>query len=156
MMLELLILVVLCSSTQGMYRYMYIHTKIKPIVILMFLFLLSGRLVQVSGNEETCSNDVVIFWCTSEVGFVSWRIVSSTGQSLTTFFLNSNTVKVDLTQEFALVAQVTFTNGSFINTTLTIMRPSNYNGNMIRCSQDTLILNIPSSIGKFLVAGIGK
>ena len=157
MMLELLILAVLCSSMQGMYRYMYIHTLIKPIVILIFFkFLLSGRLVQVSGNEETCSNDVVILWCTSEVGFLNWKIISSTGEPLTSFFLNSITVKVNMTQEFSLVAQVTFTNGSFINATVTIVRPINLNGGMIRCSQDTLTLNIPANTGKFLVAGIGK
>ena len=157
MVLELLILAVLCSSTQGMYRYMYIHTKIKPIVILIFLFILSGRLVQVSGNEEACSNDTIIFWCTSEVRFLNWEITRMTGESSRTrFSLTSNTMKVNLTQDISLVAQVTFINGSFINGTVKIMGPSNLNGGMIRCNMDILALNIPSNIGKFLVTGIGN
>ena len=76
-----------------------------------------------------------------------------TGESSTTFSLTSNTMKVNLTQSISLVAQVTFINGSFINGTVTIRRPSKLNGGMIRCNQDTLTLNIPSNTGKFLVTG---
>ena len=68
-----------------------------------------------------------------------------TGESSTTFALNRNTVKVNLTQDFSLVAQVTFINGSFINGTVTIMRPSYLNGDIIRCNMDTLALQIQVS-----------
>ena len=77
-----------------------------------------------------------------------------TGESSTTFALNSNNMKENLTQDFSLVAQVTFINGSFINGTVTIIRPSYLNGGMIRCNMDMLTLNIPANTGKFLVTGI--
>ena len=79
-----------------------------------------------------------------------------TGESSTTFALTSNNMKVNLTQEFSLVAQVTFINGSFINGTVTIRRPSNLNGSIITCNMDTLTLNTPANMGKFLVTGIGN
>ena len=135
------------------YVYRYIYTKIKPSYTVI-LYLL-GRLVQVS-DEETCSNDIVIFRCSNEMGFLIWEITTVTGESSTSFALTSNTVKVNLTQDFSLVAQVTFINGSFINGTVTIMGPSNLNGGMIRCNQDSLTLNIPANTGKFLVTGIGN
>ena len=78
-----------------------------------------------------------------------------TGGSSTSFALTSNTVKVNLTN-FSLVAQVTFINGSFINGTVTIRRPSNFNGSIITCNMEPLTLNIPANIGKFLVTGIGN
>ena len=135
--------------------YIDIYTLRLNQVILLFLYLL-GRLVQVSGNGETCSNDIVIFWCTSELRFLNWRIMRMTGESSTTFALTSNSMKVNLTQSVSLVAQVTFINGSFINGTVTIRRPSNLNGGMIRCNMDTLTLNIPANTGKFLVTGIAN
>ena len=79
-----------------------------------------------------------------------------TGESSTTLALTSNTVKVNLTQDFSLVAQVTFINGSFINGTVTIMRPIYLNGGMVTCNLETLTLNTPANTGKFLVTGIGR
>ena len=66
-------------------------------------------------------------------------------------------MRLNLTPDCSLVAQVTFNNGSFINATVTIMRPINLNGGggMIDCNRDTLTLNIPSNTGKFLVNGFG-
>ena len=98
-----------------------------------------------------CPDDVAVFWCTTEMGFLIWDIRTRTGlaQSLSlhsgqltteTFTLNSS----------SLVGQVTFTNGSFINATVTIMRPINLNGSTVTCNRDTLTLNVPAS-GKFLV-----
>ena len=49
----------------------------------------------------------------------------------------------------SIVGQITSTNGSFINATLTIMRPINLNGSTITCNRDTLTLNIPTRSGKF-------
>ena len=141
-LLKLLVLAVLCSSTQGM----YIYTLRTNVVTLFFQI---GRLIQVSSNETTCSDDLV-FWCTSEFGFLNWRILTNT------FFISSGTARFNLTQDSSLVAQVTFTNGSFINATFTIMRPFNLNGGMIRCNMDALTLNIPSTTGKFLVTGKGN
>ena len=120
------------------------------------LFLWSGRLVQVSGNEETCSKDKVVFWCSNDMGVLIWEILDSTGRRLRSFSLYSNTVKLNLTQGSSLVAQVTFNNGSFINATVIIMRPINFNGGMIMCNNDLLTLNIPANTGKFLVTGIGN
>ena len=76
-----------------------------------------------------------------------------TGESSTTFALTSNTMKVNLTD---FVAQVTFINGSFINGTVTIRRPSNLNGSIITCNMEPLTLNIPANTGKFLVTGFGN
>ena len=151
-LVQVLVLAVLCSSTQGMY--IDIYTLRLNLVILLFLYLL-GRLVQVS-DEETCSNDIVIFWCSNEMGFLNWIIMDRTGVSLRTFSLPSNTVKHNLTQGSSLVAQVTFINGPFINGTVIIMGPSNLNGGTIRCNQDILTLNIPANTGKFLVTGIAN
>ena len=64
---------------------------------------------------------------------------------------NTNTLKLNLTQGSSLVVQVTFNNGSFINATVTILRPINFNGGTIRCNNDMLTLNIPTKSGKFLV-----
>ena len=50
----------------------------------------------------------------------------------------------------SIVGQVTFNNGSFINATVTIMRPINLNGSIIMCNKDMLTLNIRT--GKFLVS----
>ena len=82
------------------------------------------------------------------MGFLNWVI--STGEFETTFFLNSDTVRLNLILDSSLVAQVTFNNGSFINATVTIMRPINLNGGMIMCNNDMLTLNIPANAGKFL------
>ena len=153
-LVQVLVLAVLCSSTQGMYMDIQYTLRLNQ-VIPLFLYLL-GRLVQVSGNGETCSNDIVIFWCTSEIRVLIWEITRMTGETSTSFALTSNTMKVNLTQSFSLVAQVTFINDSFINGTVTIMRPSNLNGGMITCNRDSLTLNIPANTGKFLVIGIGN
>ena len=59
-------------------------------------------------------------------------------------------MRLNLILDSSLVAQTTFNNGSFINATVTIMRPINLNGGTIRCNQDILILNIPANTGKFL------
>ena len=153
MMLELvkvLLLAVLCSSTQGMY---IIHTKNKPSNTASSFFQI-GRLVQVSGYEATCSDDIV-FWCTSEFGILIWEISTTTGV-YSAFSTYNSIVRLNLTPDSSLVAQVTFNNGSFINATVTIMRPINLNGAMIRCNQDILTLNIPANTGKFLGTGIGN
>ena len=62
-------------------------------------------------------------------------------------------MRLNLTQDSSLVAQVTFNNGSFINATVTIMRPINLNGGIIECNRDILTLNIPAITGEFLVTG---
>ena len=90
------------------------------------------------------------------MGVLDWEILESTGRSLRTFSLYRNTEKHNLTQGSSLVAQVTFNNGSFINATVIIMRPTNLNGGMIRCNNDLLTLNTPANTGKFLVTGIGN
>ena len=87
-LVELLILAVLCSSTQGM----YIDIKIKPSNVVYCLVLWSGRLVQVSGNEETCSKDIVVFWCSNDMGVLNWEILDSTGRRLRSFSLPSNKI----------------------------------------------------------------
>ena len=94
-------------------------------------------------------NDIiVIFWCTSELRYLNWKFMRMTEESPTTF---SYTMKVNLTQDFSLVARVTFNNGSFINASVTILRPINLNGGMINCNRDILTLNIPANT--FLVTG---
>ena len=87
--------------------------------------------------------------------FLNWKIWRSTGEVIP-FSLSSINQKANLTQDFSLVAQVTFINGSFINATVTIMRPFNLNGGTIRCNNDMLTLNIPANTGKFLVTGTGN
>ena len=87
--------------------------------------------------------------------FLNWEIRRSTGEVIP-FSISSITQKASLTQDFSLVAQVTFINGSFINATVTIMRPINLNGSTIMCNSDMLTLNIPANTGKFLVTGIGN
>ena len=132
-------------------RYVYgYYTKIKPNNIIS----LSGRLVQViSGNGGTCS-DAVVFWCSSELGFLNWEISTKTGSFFVLSTYNS-TVRLNLLLDSSLVAQVTFNNGSFINATITIMRPINLNRSIIYCNRDMLTLNIPANTGKFLVTGFG-
>ena len=88
------------------------------------------------------------------MGVLNWEILDSTGRRLRSFFLYSNTVKLNLTQGSSLVAQVTFNNGSFINATVIIMRPINFNGGMIMCNNDLLTLNTPANTGKFLVTAL--
>ena len=90
------------------------------------------------------------------MGFLIWEILDSTGGRLRSFSLPGNTVKLNLTHGSSLVAQVTFNNGSFINATVIIMRPINFNGGMIMCNNDLLTLNTPANTGKFLVTGIGN
>ena len=90
------------------------------------------------------------------MGILNWEILDSPGGRPRSFSLYSNTVKQNLTQGSSLVAQVTFNNGSFINATVIIMRPINFNGGMIMCNNDLLTLNIPANTGKFLVTGIGN
>ena len=127
------------------YVYRYIYTKIKP----NNMFLCSDRLVQVSGNEAPCS-DAVVFWCTSKLGLLIWQISTTTRSDLT-FSISSGTMILNLEPDSSLVvAQVTFNNGSFINATVTIMRPINLTG-MISCNEDTLTLNILANTGTFLV-----
>ena len=62
--------------------------------------------------------------------FRSGQLVGTTG----THTLNSSSI----------VGQLTF------NATVTIIRPINLNGSMIRCNNDMLILNIPTKSGKFI------
>ena len=148
MMLELvklLILAILCSSTQGKACPNKRNQKYCSISL--------GKLVQGSGNSAICSDNVAVFWCSNDNGFLNWNI-RTTGRLDLPFFL-SNDDPVGSTRNGTLnsslvIAQVTFINGSFINGTVTIMRPINLNGSTIRCNTGILTLNIPTKIGKFL------
>ena len=86
------------------------------------------------------------------MGFLIWDVMTRTGSSQSLTFRSGQVVGKTETRTLnssSIVAQVTFNNGSFINTTATIMRPINLNGSTIMCNNDILTLNIP--IGKFLV-----
>ena len=95
------------------------------------------------------------------MGFLIWDIRTKTGASTTFIFRSGQLVGATVSHTLntsSIVGQHTFNNGSFINATVTIMRPSNLNGGTIRCNNDMLTLNIPSKSGKFmpLFTGIGK
>ena len=86
--------------------------------------------------------------------FLIWDIRTRTDLSESLTLRSENGVGTTQTRTLnssSIVGQVTFTNGSFINATVTIMRPINLNGGMIRCNNDILTLNISTRSGKFLV-----
>ena len=80
------------------------------------------RLLQVTGNEETCFNDVAVFWCSTEMDFLIWEIRTRTGRAFSFIIRPINTtVRLNLTLNFSLVAEVTFISDYFINVTVTIL-----------------------------------
>ena len=80
------------------------------------------RLLQVTGNEETCFNDVAVLWCSIEINFLIWEIRTRTGSAFPfTTRPNSTTVRLNLTLNSSLVAEVTFISDYFINVTVTIL-----------------------------------
>ena len=107
---------------------------------------------------EECFSDVLVFQCTDEIGYLVWDIRTITGLSASFTFRSTlaGTTETRTLNSSSIVGQVTFNNGSFINATVTIMRPINLNGSMIRCNNDMLTLIIPT--GKFLVTNkeLGK
>ena len=88
------------------------------------------------------------------MGFVIWDIRTRTGSSKSFNFRSES--HVGTTESHALnssqvLGNVTFNNGSFINATVTIVRPINLNGGMIDCNRDFLTLNIRTRSSKFFV-----
>ena len=86
------------------------------------------------------------------MGFLIWDIRTRTSSSKSFTFHSGQLVGT--TESHALdssqvLGNVTFTNGSFINATVTIVRPINLNGSMIDCNRDILTLNIPTRSSKF-------
>ena len=172
--------VLVCSYTQG--NTMLCRTKTKYLFLFLLLFFLLlfflllffllllflllfvvaavvvdivfklGILVQVSGNTAICSNDIAVFWCTSdEFLFLNWEIRTRT-QTSWSLFINADQPEETMNgtlNSSLLVPQVTFTNGSFINATVTIIRPINLNGSTVMCNRGMLTLNIPTRSGKF-------
>ena len=95
------------------------------------------------------------------MGFLIWDIRIRTDQHVSFIFQSEDTVGTNQTHTLnssSIVGQVTSSNGSFINATVTMMRPINLNWSTIECNRDTLILNIPTWSGKFFVTNteIGK
>ena len=86
------------------------------------------------------------------MGFLIWDIRTRTGsfQSFTFRSVSVGTTESHALNSSQVLGNVTFNNGSFINATVTIMRPINLNGGMIECNRDILTLNICT--GKFLVS----
>ena len=86
------------------------------------------------------------------MGFLIWDVRTRIGSSQSfTFHSMSHvgTTETHALNSSQVFGNVTFNNGSFINATVTIMRPINLNGGMIECNRDILTLNIRT--GKFLV-----
>ena len=86
------------------------------------------------------------------MGYLIWDIMTTTNSSQSFPFHINNPVGTTITHSLnssSIVGQVTSINGSFINATVTIMRPINLNGSIIMCNNDMLTLTIPT--GKFLV-----
>ena len=86
------------------------------------------------------------------MGFLIWDVRIKPALSRSFTFRSGQVVGNTETRTLnssSIVGQLTFNNGSSINTTVTIMRPINLNGSIIMCNDDMLTLNIP--IGKFLV-----
>ena len=79
------------------------------------------------------------------MGFVIWDIRTRTGSSQSFSFHSESHVGTTVARALnssQVLGEVTFNNGSFINTTVTIVRPINLNGGMIRCSNGIFTLNI--------------
>ena len=88
------------------------------------------------------------------MGFHIWDIRTRTGLSQSFSFRSGQVVGTKETlilNSSSLVGQLTFTNDSYLHTTVTIMRPINLNGGTIMCNDDMLTLNVPTKSGKFLV-----
>ena len=87
------------------------------------------------------------------MGFLIWDVMTRTG-SFTSFSFRSGqlvgTTRTHTLNSSSIVGQLTFNNDSFINATVTIIRPINLNGSIIRCNNDMLTLNIPTKSGKFM------
>ena len=84
-LMSLFVFAVLCSSTQGIDR--LFETKNKVYTILNLLVLVTAE----------CFNDVAVFWCTGEMGFLIWDARTRTGSS----------------------TQITFHSGQLVGTTVT-------------------------------------
>ena len=117
-----------------------------------------GRLVQVGGNGTICSNHIALLWCTSEeFPFLNWDVRTRTTLTSTFNFEERDLVRTTKNRTLnssSIVAEVISNNGSFINATVTIMRPINLNGSTITCNADTLTLNIPMT-SKFFIFAVG-
>ena len=121
-------------------------SSLNLIMYMLCIFQL-GKLVQVSGNTEICSNEIAVLWCTSDLGFLIWEFMTRTGASNTLLLTGQLGSQQNLTLDSSqILGQVTSINSGFINATDTITRA--INGTIIMCNRDVLTLNIP--IGKFL------
>ena len=79
------------------------------------------------------------------MGFLIWDIRTRTDLSELLTFRSESHAGTTVTRELnssPILGEVYFNNGSFINATVTIMRPINLNGALIRCNNDILALNI--------------
>ena len=86
------------------------------------------------------------------MGFLIWDVRTRIGSSKSFTFRSEShvgTTESHVLNSSQVIGNVTFNNGSFINATVTIVRPINLNGGMIDCNRDILTLNLRT--GKFLV-----
>ena len=88
------------------------------------------------------------------MGYLIWEIRTRTGSS-TSFTFRSvshvGTTESHVLNSSQVLGEVTFNNGSFINATVTIVRPINLNGGIVLCNNDIFTLNIRTGKSVFVV-----
>lgn len=111
------------------------------------LIFIVGTLVQVSNNGNTCPYEVAVFKCSHT--FTNWEI-QTPGDSVVPVSFN----KFDyISQRFTinsskLLFEITYNNESFIIVTLTITKPLNINGAIVKCNSEMIELSVRNEIGK--------